>query len=98
MITRTGSGPTVTPIASLSPYSVTKPVSFSTVGSVTDAHKALVGIAVMLVVLVILVEIAGTSKHAATVVVLFMFGAIAVLGVTHSTTFAEWVKTKPWIP
>lgn len=73
----------------------------STKGSTTDpetAHKVLVGILVLLIMLVILTEVAGSSHSAYTIVFLVMLGPLLLLGMNHATQLKSWVATNPYNP
>jgi hypothetical protein len=67
-------------------------------GDVQTAHKVLVGILVMIVVLVILVEVAGTNHSWAVVAMLVLMGPLLLEGMNHSQQLAAWVSNQPYNP
>lgn len=54
--------------------------------NVNGAHTAVVSIGVILLVTIILVELAGTSRGAAIGVAFLFFSVIAIAGMTHPDT------------
>ncbi|MGH7239266.1 MAG: hypothetical protein ACREHG_04265 [Candidatus Saccharimonadales bacterium] len=70
----------------------------TTTTTAIKAHKTLVGIGLMFLVLFVLVEIAGTSHNAAVVVELLLFGALLIQGMTHSTKLLSFTQSQPYNP
>lgn len=68
-------------MATAQPAAYTAPTLKDNVGG---AHTTVVSLGVMLLVLIILVELAGTSHSAAVGVGFLLLSVIAVAGITHS--------------
>jgi hypothetical protein len=66
--------------------------------SLSDDHKVVVGIMVLIVFTVIVTEVAGTSHGNAEVVILIMFGLLLILGIEHLSNFNGWAASNPFVP
>lgn len=66
--------------------------------SVTEAHKVMVGILILIVMLVIFVEVAGTSHNNAVMVGLLLLGPLLLLGFNHKSNLASWASSNPFNP
>ena len=70
-------------------------------GSGTDvetAHKVLVGVLVMIVMLVILTDVAGESHKWATIVGLLLLGPLLIEGFHHTSNLTTWLQANPYNP
>jgi len=62
---------------------------------VTAAHGTLVGIVLMIIVLVFLVEVAGSSHEWAIAMGLLLLGPLMLYGMNNSNKFSSWVTENP---
>lgn len=67
-------------------------------GSASDAHKTLVSLGLIVVVMVLLVEVAGTSKTSGTNVLLLLLGIVMLLAVNQSARFGSFAAQYPFTP
>lgn len=66
--------------------------------SLTDAHKTLVSLMVIAVVMIFLVEIAGIGPQWGTVITLMLVGIVLGLAMTQSTRLSTFSSQYPWQP
>lgn len=62
------------------------------------AHKVLIGILVLVVVLMLLVEGAGESHEWGVGIGLLLLGPLLILGMEKGTQFSQWASGEPYIP
>lgn len=62
------------------------------------AHKVLVGIVVLIVVLMLLVEGAGESHEWGVAIGLLLLGPVLLLGMNKGTQFSQWAANQPYNP
>ena len=63
-----------------------------------SAHKTLISLGVILVVMVVMVEVAGAGKQAANVALLLLLGVVLLLGYQEGARFTKFSQTYPWTP
>lgn len=66
--------------------------------NVDTGHKVLVGVLIMVVMLVIMTEVAGTSKQWATAALLLLAAPLMFEGFTHMGKLTTWAKQNPYNP
>ena len=66
--------------------------------SATSTHKTLISLGLILIVMILLVEVSGTSKTASNVVLLLLLGTAMLLGIQESTRFTKFSQSYPWTP
>ena len=78
----------------------TAPRNASTANSVnvSDAHQAVISLFIMLGVLMVLVEVAGTSHQAAMGVLALMLAAAFLRGMSQPVALVNFANKYPWIP
>jgi hypothetical protein len=63
--------------------------------SAANGHLVIVSIAVLLGMAVLFTEVGGTSKQAATVIILLLVGLVLIQGMTHQLNFSNFASKYP---
>jgi hypothetical protein len=62
---------------------------------ITTSHKVLIGILLMLVVLVLITEVAGTNPQAGKLMLLLLAGPVLILGIKEGPKFSSFAAGEP---
>ena len=66
--------------------------------TVTSAHLTLVSMVVLVGMIVVFIEVAGTGRSASTVVMMLLVGIVLLLGVQQAGRFTSFASSYPFNP